>query len=550
MLSKLSIKNFVLIDKLEVNFEDGFTIITGETGAGKSILLGGLSLILGKRADLSSLKNSEKKCVIEGEFSLKKYNLLSFFESQDIDCEEPTIIRRELLPNGKSRAFINDTPVKLTVLSELSEKLIDIHSQHETLQLADVNFQFKIIDAFANTSAHLEAYKMELARYKVLTNELNELLRAHQEAKLQYDYNVFVLEELNLAELKLEEQEFLEETLEKLTNVETIKLHVVEALNTANNEEIGIKPNLHSFRNNLSKLASYSKGYSQLLERITSLEIEFEDISNELENLNDDITASPQEIENYNDRLRLIYDLQKKHSVDSIAELLEIQESLSVKVDDVSNAKEIIASKNEEIAKAEAMLNDWANKIHSSRLKAIPILTNQLETLLADLAMKDTRFKISVTKSTSFYANGKDDLQFLFSANKGSKFDNLKKVASGGEMSRIMLAVKSLLSKHTNLPTILFDEIDTGVSGEVSNKMAAIMEAMSNNMQVIAITHLPQIAAKGKNHFKVYKEEINSKTITNIKSLNASERVHELAEMLGGKEIHDSAIKHAKQLLG
>jgi len=549
MLQKLSIKNFALIDDLTVDFNTDFTIITGETGAGKSILLGGLGLILGKRADLSVLKNSEKKCTIEGEFFIKQYNLTSFFEENDLDFEELSIIRREILPNGKSRAFVNDTPVKLNILAELSEKLIDIHSQHQTLQLADTGFQFKILDALANNINYLNSYKISLTIYGKLNKELNELIKTHQDAKQQYDYNLFLLNELNDATLEIDEQEFLEKTLAKLNNIESIKQSFIEALNTANNDQFGIKSSLHSFKNNVAKLASISKDYENLFERINSIDIEFDDIANELERANDEIAISPQEIESYNDRLSQIYGLQKKHNVSSIAELLKIQESLSLKLDNVNNAYQILESKKNEIDKIESQLNKLGVELHNSRLKVIPDLKDQLEGTLAVLAMKNTRFKIELKESDTFLSNGKDELQILISANKGSNFESLKKVASGGEMSRIMLSVKALLAKHIDLPTIIFDEIDTGVSGEVANKMAAIMKRMSAKMQVISITHLPQIAAKGKHHFKVFKQEINSKTITDIKLLNDRERIKELAEMLGGKDIAKSAIEHAKQLL-
>ena len=549
MLQKLTIKNFALIDHLEMNFQDGFTIITGETGAGKSILLGGLSLILGKRADLSSLKDKGKKCIVEGEFAVKQYNLSSFFSTHDIDFEEISIIRREILPTGKSRAFINDTPVILSTLSALSEKLVDIHSQHQTLQLADVKYQFKILDALARNESYLDSYKHGLKRYEELTKQMDQLLKAQKEAKQQYDYNLFLHQELEAAGLKEDEQEFLEETLDKLNNIEAIKQAFADALSLANNEDFGLKSNLNSFKSSVLKLSSYGKDYEHLAERINSLTIEFDDIVDELEKADDRIDLSPQEIESYNERLQLIYDLQKKHTVATIAELLKIQESLSVKIDQVTNASETVALKKKEIENSEKELNRLTDKIHDSRVAILPKLKKQLEQSLADLAMENTRFQFNLTKSETFFANGKNELSLLFSANKGSNFEPLKKVASGGEMSRIMLSVKSLLSKHTNLPTILFDEIDTGVSGEVSNKMATIMKGMSQNMQVISITHLPQIAAKGDQHFKVFKEIEQGRTITNVKKLSNDERVNELAEMLGGKDIVDSAIKHAKQLL-
>ncbi len=549
MLQKLTIKNFALIDHLEMDFKDGFTIITGETGAGKSILLGGLSLILGKRADMYSLKDNEKKCIIEGEFLLGKYKLATFFEDNDIDYDELSIIRREILPSGKSRAFINDTPVVLSTLNQLSDKLVDLHSQHETLQLANVNFQFKIIDALAKNDTHLESYKKSIGLYNELQIDLKELLETQKEAKQQYDYNLFLFKELEQVNFIEGEQEVLEETLEKLNNIEAIKQSFTEVINLANNDDFGLKTNLNAFKNSINKIASYSKEYENLAERITSLDIEFEDIVSELENANESIDLSPQEIENYNERLRLLYDVQKKHSVSSILELLEIKESLAQKLDHVDNAAEVILTKNNEIKVAEEKLNDVASRIHKRRAKVIPIFKKDLEESLSNLAMKNTRFQINLNQKDTFFGNGKDELEVLFSANKGADFKSLKKVASGGEMSRIMLSVKLLMSKHTSLPTILFDEIDTGVSGEVSNMMAGIMKEMSENMQVISITHLPQIAAKGDHHFKVFKEDIGGKTMTDVKILDTKGRINELAEMLGGKEIANSAIEHAKQLL-
>ncbi|NNC70823.1 MAG: DNA repair protein RecN [Flavobacteriaceae bacterium] len=549
MLQQLSIKNFALIDDLKVNFNEGFSIITGETGAGKSIILGALSLILGKRADLSLLKSSESKCIIEGEFGLQEYQLESFFEDYDLEYDTNTIIRREIYPSGKSRAFINDTPVTLNILNDLSVKLIDIHSQHETLQLADTNFQFQIIDALAENIEFIDRYKKTLKHYNQLNSEFNELLRQQQEAKLQYDYNLFLLTELNEADLKVAEQEELENTLDKLNNIEAIKQHFIEAISLADQDEIGIKMLLNKFKQNLLKLASFSEDYGELLDRITSLDIEFNDIVDDLKRGNESVSRSPQEIDNYNERLQLIYNLQKKHSVTTNEELLDIQARLSVKVDTVENATEILDAKKEELDKVEIKLNELADSIHNNREKILPDLVKKLENSLDRLSMPNTKFKIEISKSEDYLSNGKDHLRFLVSANKGSSFEPLKKVASGGEMSRIMLAVKALLSEYSRLATIIFDEIDTGVSGEVSNKIATVMSEMSKNMQVIAITHLPQIAAKGTYHYKVYKKDSQEQTVTNIKELNAEERIHELAEMLSGKKLVTSAIEHAKQLL-
>ncbi|MDH5413613.1 MAG: DNA repair protein RecN [Flavobacteriaceae bacterium] len=549
MLASLSIKNFAIIDNLHVNFEEGFSIITGETGAGKSILLGGLALILGKRADLSSLKIREKKCIIEGEFLISKYDLQDLFDEHDLDFEERTIIRREILPNGKSRAFINDTPTTLTVLATLSDKLIDVHSQHQTLELSDINYQFLIIDSLADNGKYLKSFKEGLNIYKRLNNEFKALLYRQQEETNQYEYNAYLLKELNDANFKVDEQSELEDTLEKLNHIEEIKLYLTEAKQLFEQEELGISDQLNRYAGILSKLSKFSKEYEELSNRLLSLKIEIDDITQELDAGNENIEYSPAEIEKYNNRLQLIYDLQKKHKVNNIEELLDQQQRLNIKVSSVENASEIIAVKEKEILELENRLNLLSITLRKNRQSAIPELVKQLEALLKELEMPKTTFKINLIETEGFSIHGKDELEFLISTNKGSSFDSLKKIASGGEMSRIMLAVKSILCNYSNLPTIIFDEIDTGVSGEVSNRIATVMSAMSKRMQVIAITHLPQIAAKGTHHFKVYKEEINNRTVTNIKLLSKPERVSELAEMLSGKEIIDSAIVHAKQLL-
>ncbi len=549
MLTSLAIKNYALIDNLSVKFFDGFSTITGETGAGKSILLGGLALILGKRADLSSLKDNNKKCIIEGEFLIEKYGLESFFDENDIDFEELTIIRREILPSGKSRAFINDTPITLNILSELSNKLIDIHSQHQTLQLSDTNFQFLIIDALAENSKYLYSYKNGLDLFKKLNIELQILIKNQQEATNQHDYNSFLLNELVDAGFKPNEQEVLEDTLEKLNHAEEIKILLNEVQKLGGVEEVGIADLLYKYQGITSKLSEFSKDFSELSERISSLKIEFDDIAKELANSNETVEYSPQEIEKYNNRMQLLYDLYKKHQLTTIDELIEKQEKLFDKVSSVENASAILDEKKDAISEIENQLNKLAEVIRNNRRKAIPDLIKQLEVLLKELEMPTTSFKINLIETESFLSNGKDELAFLIATNKGSNYKNFKKIASGGEMSRIMLAVKSILSNYSNLPTIILDEIDTGVSGEVSNRIASVMSSMSDNMQVIAITHLPQIAAKGDHHFKVYKTEINNKTVTNIKVLTENERVEELAEMLSGKEIADSAVVHARQLL-
>lgn len=549
MLTQLSINNYALINELTIDFSSGLSIITGETGAGKSILLGALGLVLGNRADLSSLKDTSKKCVVEAKLDIKNYKLQQFFEASELDYEELTIIRREILPSGKSRAFVNDTPVNLLVLNDLKSLLIDVHSQHQTMQLSDANFQFTVIDALAKNSESIESFKKELQSLTKLKKELEKLEKNQQEATKQYDYNLFLFNELEKAILKIDEQQELEEKLEKLNNIEDIKLNLSEALAISTNEEIGIQNLLFTLENRLSKIASFSKEYQELFIRINSLKIELDDVVTELENANEHVEFDPSEAEQINDRLQLIYNLQKKHAVNSIADLLEVLEELSEKVSQVENADEFIKQKKKQIQDVGLKLDAFAAEISAARQKIVPILQSNLQELLSDLGMQNARFSIKINPSKNYFFNGKDELEFLFSANKGGNFGELKKVASGGELSRIMLSIKKILSENTQLPTIIFDEIDTGVSGEVSNKIAAIMQQMSQHMQVITITHLPQIASKGTQHYKVFKEEIHGETITQLKKLSAEERISEIAEMLSGKELSESAITHAKELL-
>jgi len=549
MLATLSIKNYALIDQLNVDFNEGFSIITGETGAGKSIVLGGLALILGKRADLGSLKQKDQKCIIEGDFEIAAYGLTSFFEEHDLDFEKRTIIRREILPNGKSRAFINDTPTTLNVLSQLGERLIDVHSQHQTLQLAETKYQFAILDALANTADDLAHYERELKVYKQIQQRLNSLQLAQSEAQKQFDYNAFLYQELREAKFEANEQEQLEEQLEKLNHVEEIAAQLRQAQQLTDAEEIGLLAQLNTYLGIAGKLRKYSNQYAQLFDRINSLKIELEDIAGEIEASNEDIDFSPAEIEQYNDRLQLLYDMYKKHAVSSIAELHHIKDDLESKVALVENGAEQLAEVESKREQSARKLDLLATKIHAARKKAIPVFIQKIEAVLVQLEMSNTRFKLDLNASDTYYNNGKDELTFTISTNKGGHFESLKKVASGGEMSRIMLAVKYVLSQYAELPTIIFDEIDTGVSGEVSNRIAAIMAAMSAHMQVIAITHLPQIAARGANHYKVFKTDNETDTKTNIAKLSPEERVEEVAMMLSGKKLTDSAILHAKQLL-
>ena len=549
MLASITIRNYALINELHIDFSSGLSIITGETGAGKSILLGALGLVLGNRADSSTLKNTNKKCVIEAIVSIDTYNLQDFFETVDIDYERNTILRREILPSGKSRAFINDTPVTLLVLTALRARLIDIHSQHQTLQVSDQEFQFQLLDAVANNVSMLAAYTSGLASYTKEKKKLEEIQLAQREANLQYDYNSHLYNELLEAELIEDEQELLEEKLEKINNVEEIKQNLTEAVQITTDENIGIQHLLYLLEQKLIKIDSYSKEYQELSNRVSSVKIELDDIVGDLESAFEQVDFNPSEATQLNDRLQFIYNLQKKHYVNSISELLIIQKELSEKVSTVETAEQSIHNQKTVVEAIVNKLDVVALKISESRKKIIPKVSKQLETILDNLGMTHARFQIKNTLSEKYYTNGKDRLEFLFSANKGGQYGELKKVASGGELSRVMLAIKKILSENSQLPTIIFDEIDSGVSGEISNKMAHIMSHMSKQMQVITITHLPQIAAKGNQHYKVFKEEVNNSTITNLKLLSEDERIVEIAEMLSGKNISDSALTHAKELL-
>ncbi|MCF6132076.1 DNA repair protein RecN [Flavobacterium wongokense] len=549
MITSLSIENFALIEKLNIDFSNGFSIITGETGAGKSILLGALGLVLGKRADLTSLKNKDEKCIVEANFSIGKYKLESFFESNDLDYEEETIIRREILPSGKSRAFINDSPVNLQQLQDLSFYLIDVHSQHQTLELSEEDYQFKILDSIANNQELLGEYQALLKTYRVAKSTLESKKNEFSTILKEKDYNEFLYNELESANLKHGELEELEQQYQSLNNVEFIKENLDKLLSMANEDEFGILKNLKEFKATLQKNAGFSTEYQSVLERTNSILIEFDDIVKELNRESELVYNDPEKLEAINQKLQLIYNLQKKHNVLTVEELLEIQASLESKVVSVSNLEEEIAKLENDITDFESQLDVIALKISRSRSEAVPNLSEKLIAILNQLGMPNVRFKIEIRSSATYHNNGKDSLEFLFSGNKGTDFGLLKKVASGGEMSRIMLAVKSILSQYSKLPTIIFDEIDTGVSGEIANKIGEIMRDMSKTMQVFAITHLPQIAAKGTKHYKVFKTVMGENTVSELKLLNTEERIIEIAEMLSGKDISDSAVNHAKALL-
>jgi DNA repair protein RecN (Recombination protein N) len=549
MITSLAIKNYALIEKLTIDFSKGFSIITGETGAGKSIILGALGLALGKRADLTSLKNKEEKCVIEAHFEISKYNLLPFFEANDLDYENDTIIRREILPSGKSRAFINDSPVNLQELQELGLYLIDIHSQQQTQELSDEGVQFKIIDAIANNIEIINQYQLEFKKYKTDKSKLNALIKRKTEASKEQEYNTFLLEELVGAKLKSGEQEVLEENYEQLNNVEIIKESLDKSLAIANEEEIGVMHNLNEIKNSLQRIATFSTDYNLLFERISSLKIEFEDIAIELNRCSEKLINDPEGLNLINQKLQLIYNLQKKHQATTVDELLAIQSTLENSVLELGNIDEEITKLTVKVDASAKQLDEVCDTIHTNREEAIPLLTEKLITILDTLGMPNVRFKMELNATSTYFDNGKDELQFLISANKGTDFGLLKKVASGGEMSRIMLAVKAILAQYSKLPTLIFDEIDTGVSGEIANRMGEIMKEMSTQMQIFAITHLPQIAAKGNEHFKVFKSTVGEDTQSELKLLTDEERVIEIAQMLSGTVISDSALNHAKALL-
>ena len=549
MLTALSIKNYALIDDLKVNFPEGFIIITGETGSGKSIMLDALSLILGKRADMSALRNKEEKCIIEAEFSLQNYEFQPLFQELDIDYDPQTIIRREILPSGKSRAFVNDVPATLEVLSRLGQVLVDIHSQHQTLALSDTSFQFAIIDAMANNKSLLTEYVQLHQLLKKEQKKLEELIEFQKNAKKEYDYNLHQLKELKSATLEEGILEELEESYEEASNIEDIKENVSESLYLLNDENIGILNNLRELKRSFSSLTEYKQLYRDLYERIESAFLELEDLASEISDIDESIEADPDNLEQISKQLNKIYSLQKKHSVATVEELMAIQQELEEAVSktesvdiDLNKQKKIVEEQHRATLKK-------ANQLHKAREKVIPALDKKLTNFMHELGMPNGRFSITLTATDTFFANGNDELSFLFSANKGGDFGQLKKVASGGELSRIMLAVKAIMAEHTALPTIMFDEIDTGVSGEISQKMGDIMKQMSQNRQVFAITHLPQIAAKGAYHFKVFKEDSKGKTTTHLKLLTEEERITELSEMLEGKNSGASARNHAIELL-
>ena len=549
MLKSLSIKNYALIDDLSVDFNNGLSIITGETGAGKSILVGGLSLILGKRADISVVKDVSKKCIIEAVFDVGNYNLKNIFGENEIDYETETIIRREILTSGKSRAFINDSPVNLNQLSVVSSHIIDIHSQHQTLELTENNFQFEVIDSISNNLDIIEDYKKSLVLFNQKQKELDQLIANKDELIKTLDYNLFLANEIKSSNILSENLDSLEENQRNLANFNAIKEELVYSQQLISDDKYGLVSTMNNLKNSLKRLSESSDSFNDVYERFSSVFIEVDDIASEIENSSENLEENPEKLEEINSKLSSIHNLFRKHSVSSISELDEIYSNLNDSISTSENIDQKIEQTTSKCEQLRSQLDDKANLIHNNRKDSIPNFISMIEEIIHDLGMNNAKFKIDITKQDSFYLNGKDDIEFLFTANKGSSFKLLKKSASGGELSRIMLAIKSILANYRQLPTLMFDEIDTGVSGEISLKIAAIMKQMSRKMQIFTITHLPQIAAKGESHYKVLKTQENHKTITNMVKLTSEERIVEIATMLEGDKISASAVAHAKQLL-
>ncbi len=549
MLKKLSVQNYALIDKLEIDFSDGLTIITGETGAGKSILLGALGLIAGSRSDTQALQDKTKKCIVEASFNIKEYALKDFFDANELDYENITSIRREINPEGKSRAFINDTPVTLNQLRDLGNRLIDIHSQHETLTLNGSEFQLSVVDAFANHTELLTEYITNFKQFKLVEKQLSELVEQELKAKKELDYFQFQFNELEDANLKTDEQAELEQELETLNNAEDIKLNLSRVSLGLNGGEQNLISSLTEIKVLLNSIAKFKSEINELNVRLISSFIELKDIANELEILEQEINYDPKRIEELTFRLDIIFRLQQKHQVKTVAELIAIKNELSNKLLDFSSLETNIEKTKKALEGINKTLLSLAKKITANRKKVIPKIETEIASLLSALAMQNAKLKIEQTETLAFTSTGMDKVNFVFSANKGSDFKELNKVASGGELSRLMLSIKSLIAERTSLPTIIFDEIDTGVSGDIADKVGSIMTIMSKKIQVMVITHLPQIASKGETHLYVYKEEKNNKTYSNIKKLSAEERVLEIAKMLSTGNPTSAAISNAKELL-
>ena len=549
LITSLKILNYALIDNLDISFTDGLSCITGETGAGKSILMGGLSLVLGKRADLNVLKDPNKKCVIEATFYIDNYSLREFFDEVQIDYQKETLLRREIIPSGKSRAFINDSPVTLEKINRLSDFLIDVHSQNENQTLFKDEYQFLVLDALAKNDILINEYNKNLIEFNVTKKIYDELLLKSHSLKQESDYNKFLYDEIVNEDLNLDSQISLMEEIEKLSNVEDLQLNLSQSIQIIEGDQIGLLTQISNLKAVLKNTVDKSNSFSTLYDRVTVLDIELKDILDQLIDKLYELESNPSLLENLNHKLDKIHSLFHKHNVDNISDLLNIKDQLETKLNENINLDSKIEDLKIKLKDFEETLNRKAFQIHEKRKNTIPILCNEIEEMIAKMGMQRAKFKVQLNFSENFLYNGKDQINFLFSANLGASFRPIKKVASGGEMSRIMLAIKAILSRFKHLPTIVFDEIDTGVSGTISNEIGNVMAQMGQYMQVFTITHLPQVAAKGKQHYKVYKEVQGSSTVTNIKKLDEEDRVVELAQMLSGEDLTETAFDHARQLL-
>ena len=549
MLKKLSISNFAIIDTLDVSFSSGMTSITGETGAGKSIILGALSLVLGKRADLSYLKDPSKKCIIEATFDITFFNLKHFFDSEDIDYDKETILRRELIPSGKSRAFVNDTPVNLDVLNKISSNLIDIHSQNETKLLFSNHFQFKFLDSLSNNIDNMKDFKIKFLEYNLLIVKYKNLLKRKELGSKELDYQNFLYNELNALNLETDSLSKIESQVAELSNITEIENKLSSSIELINLDEGGILSKLSDILNNIKSIKGFSGKYKDYDYRIDLIYTELRDILNDFESHFNSLESNPELLNERNLELNIFYSILKKHNVSTVDELIVIKNNLSKVFFDTNSLSKEIKKIKEIIYIGKESLSALSDKIHKNRVKAIPEVENKLKSLVFKLGMKNASFKLNLEVLNDFNEFGKDKLELLFSSNMGSDYKKIRKTVSGGELSRIMLSIKYLTSKFHNLPTIIFDEIDAGVSGSVANQIGMLMKDMSKSTQVFAITHIPQVAARGNNHIKVFKQTNNSDTITNLKDLNRTEREDEIALMLSGKKLTISALEHARELL-
>lgn len=549
MLKQLTIKNFALIEELEASFSSGMTCITGETGAGKSILLGGLSLVLGKRADLSSLLDPSKKCIVEASFQIQDYNLKSLFESLDVDYEDYTVLRREILPQGKSRAFINDSPVTLSILEQISLHLIDLHSQNDTVSLLQKEYQFQVLDALANNKETLSKYKRTREEYKSVSESYQQLKLDAENAKASYELDDFLYQEL----LKLNLKEGMEEDLEQkhgaLSNVDYLQTTLAEGIRIMETEAIGLLDQLLKLRSLASGLAVKAGQFAPLEERFNAILVEAEDLLSECKIQFENLESNPEELEKLQAKLDELNSQMQKHKVNSTTDLITIQSQLEVRLNKSLNMDIELNRLLAKQSKLEKSMANLASQLTKSRKAAVQILEKELGDLVSRMGMNEAEFKIDLEPSDTFLSNGLDQLHFKFKSNKGGNFKPLKKIVSGGELSRIMLAIKAILSSYIKLPTLIFDEIDTGVSGKISDSIADLMVAMGQKLQVINITHLPQVAAKSHYHFKVLKQELDDKTLTSLLPLDKEARIEEIAMMLSGNQVSSTAIAHAKQLM-